>query len=317
MKRTLTLVLVMVLAFSMIMVVPTASAASEKKTIAFCIADADDMWLSYLYDEANRFAQENSEEFNFVFGDAKNDLAEQLSLVENWILQGVDAIVVNPYDSESTGPIVDMCKENGIFIISVNRPFPNQAAADSGCYGDSKQSGILEMQYLAEKLGGKGKIAIFMGIENQEAAIKRTEGFEEVLTNYPDIEVVFKQTGNWNRDEGMALMEDLLQSGTEVDAIASNNDEMAIGALLALQAAGNTHVIVGGIDASPDALQYLAEDSQYVVTIFQDAHGQAYGSLGAAVALLRGEKVEPEILIPFELVTPNLKAEYLAKWGIK
>ena len=127
--------------------------------------------------------------------------------------------------------------------------------------------------------------------------------------------MVFKQTGNWNRDEGMALMEDLLQSGTEVDAIASNNDEMAIGALLALQAAGNTHVIVGGIDASPDALQYLGEGSQYVVTVFQDARQAC--SLGAAAALLRGETVESEILIPFELVTPDLKAEYLAKWGIK
>lgn len=317
MKKVLALALVMLLAFPVFGTLQTVSAEKEKKTIAFCVADADDMWLSYLYDEANKFAEENSEEFNFVFGDAKNDLAEQLSLVENWVLQGVNAIVVNPYDSESTAPIIDMCKKNGIYIISVNRPLANQAAADSGCYGDSKQSGILEMQFLAEKLGGKGKIAIFMGIESHEAAIKRTEGFEEVLEKYPDIEVVFKQTGNWNRDEGMALMEDLLQSGTEVDAIASNNDEMAIGALLALQAAGNTHVIVGGIDASPDALQYLGEGSQYVVTVFQDAHGQAYGSLGAAAALLRGETVESEILIPFELVTPDLKAEYLAKWGIK
>ena len=96
MKKVLALALVMLLAFPVFGTLQTVSAEKEKKTIAFCVADADDMWLSYLYDEANKFAEENSEEFNFVFGDAKNDLAEQLSLVENWVLQGVNAIVVNP-----------------------------------------------------------------------------------------------------------------------------------------------------------------------------------------------------------------------------
>ncbi|HBR01007.1 MAG TPA: hypothetical protein DD738_00145 [Ruminiclostridium sp.] len=289
---------------------------AEKQTIGFCVADADDQWLSYLYDEAHKFATEHPE-YDFIFSDAKNDLAEQLAVVENMIIQGADAIVVNPYDSEATGPIVDMCKESGIYAISVNRPFANQEKADCGCYGDSKQSGVLEMEYLAKHLDYKGKIAIFTGGENQEAAIKRTEGFMEVIDKYDGLEVVFKQTGNWNRDEGMALMEDLLSSGIEVDAIASNNDEMAIGAYIVLQDAGNKDIIVGGIDASPDALQYLAKDSQYVVTVFQDAHGQAYGALGAAVSLLKGESVEKEILIDYELVTPDLTSKYLEIWGVK
>jgi inositol transport system substrate-binding protein len=295
---------------------PPAAPADEKKTIAFCVADADDQWLSYLYDEANNFAKENKDEFDFVFGDARNDLNEQISIVENWIMSGVDAIVVNPYDSEATGPIIDMCKEAGVFVVSVNRPFANQQAADCGVYGDSKQSGVMEMEYLAEKLGHKGKIAVFMGVESQEAAILRTDGFEEVIAKYPDMEVVFKQSGNWNRDEGMALMEDLLQSGQEVNAIASNNDEMAIGAYLALQAAGNKDIIVGGIDASPDALQYLSADGQYVITVFQDAKGQAYGAMGAAADLLRGKPVEKEILISYELVTPDKRDDYLKIWGV-
>jgi len=288
--------------------------AEGKMKIGFCVADADDQWLSYLYNEAQNFAKENPD-FDFLFGDGRNDLAEQTNVIENWIMQGVDAIVVNPFDSESTGTFIDMCHNAGIKIISVNRPLANQDSADGGCYGDSKQSGIMNMQYLADKLEGKGKVAIFVGEPAQEAAILRTEGFKEVIASYPDIEIVFEQTGHWNRDEGMKLMEDLLQSGQEVDCIASNNDEMAIGAYLALQNANNTHIIIGGIDASPDALQYLGSDSQYVVTVFQDARGQAYGALGLAVALLKGEVVEKEVLIPYELVTPDLKDKYLKIWG--
>lgn len=293
---------------------PSSAQPAAKKKIAFCIADADDQWLSYLYNEAKKFATENPD-FEFLFGDGENDLAKQTAVIDNWILQKVDAIVVNPFDSVSTGPFIDKCHNAGIKIISVNRPLANQEKADAGCYGDSKQSGVLEMQYLADKLGGKGNVAIFVGEPGQEAAIMRTEGFKEVIAKYPEMKIVFEQTGHWNRAEGQKLMEDLLQSGTAVDCIASNNDEMAIGAYLALQTAKNTKIIVGGIDASPDALQYLGPDSQYVVTVFQDAHGQAYGSLGAAVSLLKGEKINPEILIPFELVTPDLKDKYLKIWG--
>lgn len=290
------------------------TATTEKKLIGFCVADADDQWLSYLFDEAKKFAEENPE-FEFLFGDGENDLAKQTAVIENWIAQGVDAIVVNPYDSESTGSFIDKCHAAGVKIISVNRPLANQEAADGGCYGDSKQSGVLLMEVLAERLGGKGKIAIFVGEPSHEAAIKRTEGFKEVIAKYPDMEVVFEQSGHWNRAEGQKLMEDIMASGLEVDCIASNNDEMAIGALLALQQAVNTDILVGGIDASPDALQYLGPDSQYVATVFQDAHGQAYGSLGMAVSLLKGEQIEKEKLIPYELVTPDLKDKYLAIWG--
>jgi len=289
------------------------TAKTEKQKIGFCIADADDQWLSYLFNEAKKFAEEHPE-FEFLFGDGENDLAKQTAVIENWIAQGVDAIVVNPYDSESTGSFIDKCHAAGVKIISVNRPLANQEAADGGCYGDSKQSGILLMEELAKRLGGKGKIAIFVGEPSHEAAIKRTEGFKEVIAKYPDMEVVFEQSGHWNRAEGQKLMEDILASGLEVDCIASNNEEMAIGALLALQAVQNKDILVGGIDASPDALQYLGPDSQYVATVFQDAHGQAYGALGMAVALLKGEQIEKEKLIPFELVTPDLKDKYRAIW---
>lgn len=293
-----------------------AAADTSDKTIAFCVATADDQWLSYMYDEAQNYAAEHEGEFKFLFGDGENDLAVQNSVVENWIMQGVDAVVVNPYDSESTGPIVDMLNEANIYAISVNRPFAKQENADCGVYGDSKQSGVMCMEQVVEALGGEGKVAILRGVDSQDAAIKRQEGFMEVVDANDGVEVVFEQTAEWNRDLGMSVTEDLLQSGVEFDAIACHNDEMAIGAMMALEAAGRDDVIIGGIDATPDALQYLTDDSMYKCTVFQDAKGQAYGAMDAAARLVRGEDVEAEILIDYQLVLPADRDKYLEMWGV-
>ncbi|MGI6174738.1 MAG: substrate-binding domain-containing protein [Christensenellales bacterium] len=288
--------------------------AGGKKTIAFCIANADDQWLSYMYDAAREFADQNPD-YDYVWGDGKNDLAEQLSIVENWVMQGVDAMVINPYDSESTGPIVDMCNENDIVVVAVNRTFPNQDQATSVCTGDNKQAGLLEARYIAEQLEEGDPVAVFRGQDNHESSQERVAGFEEICEEF-GLEIIFNQTGNYFRDEGLKLAEDLIQSGQEFKAIFSANDEMAIGAYMACDAAGLEGIMIGGIDATPDALQYLNEGSMYVCTVFQDAKGQAWGGLQAAVDALEGKDVEAEIYIDFELVVAADRDKYLEIWGL-
>lgn len=291
--------------------------AAEKVTIGVSISNYDDKWLSYLLDSMKAYAATvpNSE---FLFVDGKGDIANQLGQVENFIAQGVDAMIINPVDTDGSGPMTDKANAAGIPIVSVNRPFKNQADAASYCGGDSKQSGVLEMEYLAEKMGGKGNLVIMVGEPTHEAAVLRTEGFKEVLANYPDIKIVAEQTANWDRAKGMALMENWLQMDLGITAVAANNDEMALGAIKALQAAGKLdQVIVGGIDASPDALASLKAGEE-AVTVFQDAAGQGQGAIDAAImAINKDSNLKATYMIPYQLVVKEDADKYLEIWGIK
>ena len=141
----------------------------------------------------------------------------------------------------------------------------------------------------------------------------RTKGVKEIAAKYPDIKITKEQTGNWNRDQGLKLMENWLSTGDQIDAVASNNDEMAIGAIQAIDAAGKTgKIIVGGVDASPDALAEM-DKGRLNVTVFQNAKGQGEGGIKAAIALAKGEKVEQITWVPYELVTPENYKDYMKK----
>jgi inositol transport system substrate-binding protein len=169
----------------------------------------------------------------------------------------------------------------------------------------------MQAEWIAEQLGGKGNVVIMNGDLAQEAAQKRTEGEKQVFANYPDIKIIREDTGNWSRDQGLALMENWLASGDQIDAVASNNDEMAIGAIQAIEAAGKLgEILVGGVDASPDALQEM-DKGRLNVTVFQNAKGQGEGGIKVAIALARGEAVEQFTWIPFELVTPENYQTYM------
>jgi inositol transport system substrate-binding protein len=167
------------------------------------------------------------------------------------------------------------------------------------------------MEWIAEKLGGKGNVVIMNGNLSQEAAQMRTAGVKQVAEKFPDITITKEDTGNWSRDQGLALMENWLSTGDQIDAVASNNDEMAIGALSAIEAAGKLgQIIVGGVDASPDALAEM-DKGRLNVTVFQNAVGQGEGGIKAAIALARGETVEQITWIPYELVTPENYKDYM------
>jgi inositol transport system substrate-binding protein len=126
--------------------------------------------------------------------------------------------------------------------------------------------------------------------------------------------VVDRQTANWSRDQAQDLMTNWLSSGEKFDAVFANNDEMAIGAIQAMKAAGVSmeEVIVTGVDATQDALAAM-QAGDLDVTVFQDAAGQGSGALNAALALARGEAVDQKVYIPFQLVTPANISNFTSK----
>ena len=279
----------------------------EKIKIGVSIANFDDTFLTYMMDGMKKYAATDSNiELEFV--DAKEDISKQMNQVENFVTQGKDAIIIVPVDTSASGPMTNTAITNGVKIIYENR---NPGNLPDGAFyvgSEEKKAGILQMEYLAEKMGGKGNIVILMGKLDNEGTIKRTEGVEEVAKKYPDIKILDKQTGLWQRTDGLAKTENWLNKyGDQINAIVSNNDDMALGAVQALKDAGRKNILLVGVDATPDGLAAL-EAGDISATVFQDADGQGGGAVEAAKKAVKGETLEKETWVPFKLVTPeNIK----------
>jgi inositol transport system substrate-binding protein len=270
----------------------------------------DDTFLTYLREDMDKQAKSypKGDGVQLQFEDARADVVKQLSQVENFISQKVDAIIVNPVDTASTANIIKAATAAKIPLVFVNRrpdqkDLPKDVVAVTS---DDVEAGKLQMQYIAEKLGGKGKIVILLGDLANNSTTNRTKGVKEVLAKYPDIKIEQEQTGIWLRDKGMTLVNDWLTQGREFDAVLANNDEMAIGASMALKSAGKEKgsVLIAGVDGTPDGLNAIAKGDM-AASAFQDAKGQAVGSVEAARKMAKNEATEQNVVIPFKLITPD------------
>lgn len=245
----------------------------------------------------------NYDNVKLIINDAESQSDKQASQLDSFVAQGVDAVIISPVDADALASAVKTVVDAGIPVITCSA----DVTGDQGqvWVGSSNENGgEIEMKYVAEKLGGKGKIAVLRGPLGAFAEQGRFAGYETVLKDYPDIEIIFDQTGNWQREEAMALIENLLTAGTELDAIVCQNDGMALGALEAVKAAGKKdQITITGIDAIVDALDSI-KAGELDATCFQDAIGQGTNALDMAVKAAKGETVE-RMDIPFELVTKD------------
>ncbi len=293
-----------VVVFSMLSFVGCGKKEDGKIKVGVAIGTFNDTFMVGLKDYIDDYAKSTyGDEVELTIVDAKNDPAVQVSQVENFVTQGMDAVIILPVSTESTDPMNLACKEAGIPLVYVNRK-PSKLG-DYALYigSDEKEAGKLQGEYIAKALNGKGNVAILMGKLDTEAAFLRTEGVEEVLKNYPDMKVTKKQTGNWERPLGMQVTENWLSSGDKIDAIVSNNDDMALGAIKALEGVGRINEIkVLGVDATPDAIADL-ESGNMTATVFQNGKGQAEGAVDKLIKAVKGEQVEQITWIPFQLVT--------------
>jgi inositol transport system substrate-binding protein len=240
--------------------------------------------------------------------DARNDSANQTGQVENFLAQGMDAVIVQPVDAAATGPISKAVLKAGKALVYVNRK-PAKLPKDAVfCGSDSIESGIMNMEELGKCMGGKGNVAILMGELSNEATLARTDGIKKVIKEkFPDIKVTREQTANWSRAEAKTVMENWLAAGQEIDGVVANNDEMAIGALQAIKAAGKLgKICIGGIDGTHDALEAM-DKGELNNTVFQDGIGQGEEAVNAAYLLVRKEPnpkvVDGNVLIPYQAVT--------------
>ena len=299
------------------------STTAMAETIGVSMALFDDNFLTVLRNGMIEQA-ESMEGVDVQVEDAQNDVARQLDQINNFIASGVDAIIVNPVDTSATQAMSDAAAQAGVPLVYVNRqPVNVDTLPDNQAFvaSDERESGTLETVEICNILAAAGKdpanVYIMMGELSNQAAVQRTQDIDDVMASGDcavELNVIDRQTANWSRDEAQDLMTNWLSTGEPFDALISNNDEMAIGAIQAMKASGIAmeDVVVGGIDATQDALLAMAS-GELDVSVFQDAAGQGAGALDAALKLARGEEVEQKVYVPFQLVTPDNMSEFTAK----
>lgn len=245
-------------------------------------------------------AEEQATELDatLTVADAQNDAAKQVSDVEDMIQKGMDLILINPTDSEAVGAAVQSANDVGIPVITVDR---NAESGDVVAHvaSDNVAGGKLAGEYMVELVGEGGKVVELEGIPGASATRDRGQGFNEAIDG--KLDVVAKQSANFDRAQGLTVMENILQDNKDIVAVFAHNDEMALGAVQALNSAGLNDVKVIGFDATDDAVKAV-EDGTMAATVAQKP--TEIGKLGveAAVNHLKGETVEENIPVDLELI---------------
>ncbi|ABX15578.1 sugar ABC transporter substrate-binding protein [Burkholderia multivorans] len=287
---------------------------AHAEKIGVTMASFDDTFLTILRNSIADAARKDGATVQIE--DAGNDVGKQLSQVQNMIAQKVDAIIVNAVDTDATPKITKMVTAAKIPLVYVNRKpvdFDKLPAGVAVVASDEKQSGTLQARQVCKLLGGKGDLLVLMGELSNESARARTKDIEDVIAtkDCAGMRIVDKREGKWSRTQGQDITMNWLSSGMKFDAIVSNNDEMAIGAINALKAARKwtPKTIVAGIDATPDGLASM-KSGELKVSVYQNASGQGTQAVAAALKLAKKQNVDRYVNVPFELVTPDNMNQY-------
>jgi inositol transport system substrate-binding protein len=304
------------------LIIAMANPASAE-TIAVSMARFDDNFGTVIRNAMVAYAR-SIDGVTIQVEDAQGDVARQLDQIKNFAANKVDAIIVQPQDTSATQAMTDVAAAAGVPLVYLNREpvnidtLPaNQALVAS----NERDSGTLETKEVCRlfKKAGKTEASVYviMGELSNQAAVQRTQDILDVIGGSDcgvRINIIDKQTSNWQREQAQNLMTNWLSSGTPFDGVIANNDESAIGAIQAIKASGADvkPYLIAGIDASQDGMQAM-QAGDLDVTVFQDAAGQGKGAVDAALALAHGKKIDRKVFIPFQLVTPDNLAEYLKK----
>lgn len=276
-----------------------AEKTAEVGAVGFSISTLNNPFFVSMADGAEAKAKELGVELTVV--DAGNDTAKQTSDIEDLIAKNIKVLIVNPEDSASVAPIVTDAMAAGIKVIAVDRYVEGQ---DVDCYigTDNVKAGEAAGKYFLEKVGEGAKIAILEGIPGASSAIDRNQGFLNAVEGKVDI--VASQTANYNRAEGLTVTENLLQAHPDITGILAANDEMGLGAIEAVEAAGKVpgkDILVTGFDAGDDARQAV-KDGKMLFTVEQQTTRMGEMAVESALKMMKGETVEKNIPIDITLI---------------
>ncbi len=230
--------------------------------------------------------------------DAGDDSAKQQNDIEDLISRNVSVLIVNPVDSDAVAPAVQNAVSLGIKVISVDRVV-NGVDVDCQIASDNVAGAKIATEYLIEQIGEGAKVAELQGVPGASATIDRGAGFHEAADEVLD--VAASQSANFERAEGMSVMENILQSEPELKGVFAHNDEMALGALQAI-AASKKDIKVVGFDATDDAVNEV-KAGKMTATVAQKPELMGETAILTAIKLIAGEEVEKSLPVEVELVT--------------
>ena len=268
----------------------------KKGEIGFTISDEKDPFFAPLIESAKQEA--NTQDVKLTIVDAKYNAAKQANDIKDFILKKVSVIIVNPVDSAGIAPSVAAAKKAGITVISLDRTVIGESVA-SQIASDNVSGGKIAGSYLLKLVGENADIAELQGSQGTSAATDRGKGFHEAVDG--KVNVVASVTANFKREEGRIATENILRANPNIKGIFAHNDEMALGAVDAVSAAGKDIVIVG-FDAIDDALAAVKE-GRMAATVAQMPAKMGKTAVQTAVKLMNGEKVASSIPVSVMLIT--------------
>lgn len=268
---------------------------SSGNVIGFSVSTLNNPFFVTLTEGAKKAASEKNVELVVV--DAGDDAARQTSDIEDLVSRNVGVLIVNPVDSDAVAPAVKSAMSQGIKVIAVDRGV-NGVDVDCQIASDNVAGARMATEYLMELVGEGTKVAELQGVPGASATIDRGEGFHQVADK--SLQVAASQTANFNRAEGMTVMENILQSDGAIKGVFAHNDEMALGAVEAVAASGKDIKIVG-FDATDDA-QKAVKDGKMAATVAQKPDKMGETAIETAVKIMAGETVDKSIPVEVELI---------------
>ena len=277
----------------------TSAAATETAgdgSVGMSISTLNNPFFVTLSEGATAKAKEAG--VNLITVDAGDDSAKQASDIEDLISKNISVLIVNPVDSDAVAPAVEDAVEKGIKVIAVDRVV-NGVDVDCSIASDNVAGAKMATEYLVETVGEGAKTAELEGVNGASATIDRGQGFHEVADE--KLNVVASQTANFNRAEGMTVMENMLQANSDIQCVFAHNDEMALGAV---EAVAGKDILIAGFDATDDAIEAIKE-GKMAATVAQKPDLMGATAVETAQKLIAGETVEKSIPVEVKLITKD------------
>jgi ribose transport system substrate-binding protein len=274
---------------------PSKKEEGEKVKIGLSVSTLNNPFFVSLKNGVVKEAKKQGAEVVVV--DAQNDSAKQVNDVEDLLQQGVDALLINPTDSAAISTAVQSANSLGVPVVTLDRSTEKGDVA-SFVASDNVKGGQMAADYIVEQVGLGAKVAELEGVPGASATRERGKGFHNIADK--KLDVTAKQTANFDRTKGLNVMENLLQGNPDIKAVFAHNDEMALGAIEAINSSGRD-VLVVGFDGNEDAVKAV-EAGKLGATVAQQPELIGKLAVGAASDVLAGKKVEKKIAAPLKLM---------------
>lgn len=275
-----------------------SSEGKDSFKIGYSINTLNNPFFVQVKEAAEKAANETGVDLSII--NANSDLSTQMNGIEDLIQQQIDVLIIDPVDSEGSVPSVMAANEAGIPVITTGRRIEGGEVATHLGY-DEVKNGETAGNYLAELIKEEGKIIELQGTTGTDVARQRSEGFQQAVNNYPDIEIVASQSADFDRAEALTVVESILQSNPDVIGLYAANDEMGLGALQAIESANIAEFFIVSNDGTEEALQSVANGGLAgTMAISPDEYGLK--TIETAVEIAAGKSAPEFIELPSNLI---------------